>query len=338
MSVKSKKSEKRFTDEVLGSDAQSGKQARREPEQTARRLAEEEVVDQAQTSRRVGARRRGGPRTAIGKARTKYNAMKFGAYSRQVLLKGESRRDFNELLRDLYECFQPVGAFQMALIGLLAVKMWRRLRLIRVGNAKIRKTTKYIVQKQDQRNANDVDGFLSVQINLRGLMAVTANPVVLGECLELLRQLRDSISSYGFDQASDNQILTRLYGQIRPASGRTLADQYVDCSKLASIDTAVGPENNTSGEDRKIAFLDLVDDELSRLKQIQQRQLRMESERSQIASVCGIVPDTDRMDRLSALDSHLARESDRIIDQFLRVQRIRRGEVVTPTLSVRHSL
>src|SRR5580700_1166656 len=70
-----------------------------------------------------------GPRTAEGKANSSKNAIKHGIYSNTILLKSESRPDYDLLLDGFWEYFKPVGMFEEFLVEKLLVQSWRHRRL-----------------------------------------------------------------------------------------------------------------------------------------------------------------------------------------------------------------
>ena len=82
------------------------------------------------TKRSPAGRRSGGPRTALGKNRSKYNARTHGIFSKVVVLDGESQAEFDAQLGGLREHFRPVGAFEDGLVEILAVTRWRQRRLL----------------------------------------------------------------------------------------------------------------------------------------------------------------------------------------------------------------
>jgi hypothetical protein len=79
--------------------------------------------------------RSGGPRTATGLAITANNALKTGAYSKQVVLLGEDAQQFAELEAQLVRDFDPVGMAEAAMVHDLAVLTWKKLRVDRVEHA-----------------------------------------------------------------------------------------------------------------------------------------------------------------------------------------------------------
>ncbi len=80
-------------------------------------------------------KRSGGPRMAAGVAITAGNALKSGAYSKQVVLPGEDAQQFEELKVQLVRDFDPVGVAEAAMVHDLAVLTWKKLRVDRVEHA-----------------------------------------------------------------------------------------------------------------------------------------------------------------------------------------------------------
>jgi hypothetical protein len=88
-------------------------------------------TDPSPKSEEVHARR-GGPRTAEGKARAKHNATKHGLFADIVLTGypfGESLGDYTRLLEGFREDIQPVGAREDVLVEQLAFEFLRLGRL-----------------------------------------------------------------------------------------------------------------------------------------------------------------------------------------------------------------
>lgn len=71
-----------------------------------------------------------GPRTQQGKERSKHNALKCGIFSKVVVLKGESRAEFEDLLDGLRNYLQPEGTLEEILVEKLTALFWRERRLI----------------------------------------------------------------------------------------------------------------------------------------------------------------------------------------------------------------
>jgi hypothetical protein len=58
------------------------------------------------------------------------NALKHGIFSNAMLLKSESRVEYDSLLSGLGESLEPEGTLERSLVEKLAVLIWRYRRLI----------------------------------------------------------------------------------------------------------------------------------------------------------------------------------------------------------------
>jgi hypothetical protein len=92
-----------------------------------------------------------GPRTAQGKQRSKYNAVKHGIFAAVVLPKSESRVQYESLLRGLLEDLCPHGRLEETLVEKLAMLLWRHRRLIRTEIAEIRNSTELLELEEENR-------------------------------------------------------------------------------------------------------------------------------------------------------------------------------------------
>jgi hypothetical protein len=72
----------------------------------------------------------GGPRTVLGKQKSKFNASKHGIFSQVTLLKGEPRGEFGSLLSGFRSHYEPEGTLEGLLVDKLASIVWRHRRLI----------------------------------------------------------------------------------------------------------------------------------------------------------------------------------------------------------------
>jgi hypothetical protein len=83
---------------------------------------------QTEASRANGARSRG-PVTPEGKARAALNSTRHSLLGRAILMEGESRTRFENLVQLLNEALQPETAIDHLLVGKLAASHWRQLRI-----------------------------------------------------------------------------------------------------------------------------------------------------------------------------------------------------------------
>jgi hypothetical protein len=78
---------------------------------------------------RANAARSTGPRTPEGKEASRQNAVKHGLTARTTVLLGEDAVAYNDLIEDLMQQYQPLGALQEQLVRHLASCLWRLQRV-----------------------------------------------------------------------------------------------------------------------------------------------------------------------------------------------------------------
>ena len=89
-----------------------------------------------------GIARRSGPRTELGKARSKMNAVKHGLSAKAIVLEGEDPRQFEALRAELEKDFEPDSVVERELVEQLAGSFWR-LRRVPQMEAQIMRYTSY---------------------------------------------------------------------------------------------------------------------------------------------------------------------------------------------------
>lgn len=73
-------------------------------------------------------RRGTGPRTEQGKEKSKHNALKYGIFSKVVVLENESQAEVDALRNELRDYLQPEGALEEILVDKLTTLFWRLRR------------------------------------------------------------------------------------------------------------------------------------------------------------------------------------------------------------------
>jgi hypothetical protein len=265
-----------------------------------------------------------GPRTRLGKERSKRNALKHGIFSKEVLLPGESQAEFDSLLRGLREHFQPVGKFEKDLVDLLALTRWHQRRVLIAETAEIQAGIEFIEWDEKERQRAEV-GNLTIDWN-SGLIRNIANPEILQRCLALLAELHRRSELSDLQPKKDEEVLRMLYGFSQKFHcGRALLDSYELCSE--ALDQKEFPQND---EGRK-NFLGELAKEIERLERYRDERAAIVSNRMKLEALRRYVPDSPRLDRYSA---SLERTFDRNLNQLERAQRMRLGQPVAPRIDV----
>jgi hypothetical protein len=77
------------------------------------------------------------------------NALKHGAFSRELILPGESRKDYERLLAELEAEYSPSGPTEICLVNHLASLLWRQRRLQVYWQAKLENRVSAIQRNND---------------------------------------------------------------------------------------------------------------------------------------------------------------------------------------------
>src|SRR5215472_14629246 len=80
---------------------------------------------------RINAQRSSGPKTELGKSRSKMNALKHGRSAKKIVIGDEDPKEFDALRAALERDWQLETAFESELVDQLAGLFWRMRRVAR---------------------------------------------------------------------------------------------------------------------------------------------------------------------------------------------------------------
>lgn len=121
-----------------------------------------------------------GPRTPAGMAASSTNATQHGILSRHLILPGESREEFDDLLSQLLTEQKPVGTLEMAIVERMAIALWRQRRLVAAETGRVR-LQQMIVTVEDLTRVKHISGV----IDLEYIKNVARNPLPILMDLEM---------------------------------------------------------------------------------------------------------------------------------------------------------
>src|SRR5713101_3276263 len=213
-----------------------------------------------------------GPRTEQGKQRASRNSTKHGLLSKVIVLKGEPRDEYEELLTGLRETLQPEGTLEELLVEKLAVLAWRHRRLLLAEGAEIRKNMEFVGSDQRDRGREDaIIAKLLRPVDKHGLIGEIHNPHLLECCLELLLKLREQVEKDSFHPECDRPILEEIYGDRD--ENRLREDLYNSYEIY---------QDNASPKQCRKNFLHDIDEEIRRLKREQKARAPVQTVRTQL--------------------------------------------------------
>src|SRR5262249_4437431 len=97
------------------------------------------MTSQAQIdANRLNSQKSTGPRSADGKAASRFNALKHGAYAHAAVIPGENEEDLLSAIQQYYDEFKPVGVVETELVDTLIESGWEKERTALLEAAAIR--------------------------------------------------------------------------------------------------------------------------------------------------------------------------------------------------------
>ena len=97
-----------------------------------------------------------GPRTPDGKARVSQNPVKHGLLSREVVMKGESKDEFEKFRGNLLMDLAPEGELECMLSDRIIAATWRLRRTVRIEREMLEDKPSYSDDTLGKRFASDV--------------------------------------------------------------------------------------------------------------------------------------------------------------------------------------
>jgi|GEM_PF-4087471 len=165
------------------------------------------------------------------------------------------------------------------------------------------------------------------------------NPGLLERCTEILVELQQGIEATGLDLDRDGPLLETIYGDPAKAHlGKTLQDEYSEALDTADLTEEERERHRYSTpEVCKQHVLEEIGAEIARLEQYQEERESTESKRMEVEILRQRVPDTPGLDGLLRYMTTLDRAFDRMLNQYDRAQRVRKGQPLLPQVDIKIS-
>jgi hypothetical protein len=286
-----------------------------------------------------------GPRSPMGKERSRGNALKHGLFAKVVLLSHESRAHFASLLLGLRRDLNPEGMLEEVLVEKIAMSLWRYRRFLQAESGEVRNN----IQERMFENARRSDEALNLRVSMDDLTAKTVrqglvtkidDPHVLESCLEKLNAIRVEVDKFGFDDGAYHIDLGLVYGaRYEGRPGKDLFDCYHECFGAMKLPPAEREKRGfTSQEDCITKFISATEKEIHRLEGLRKYPLP-KPKRSQstdrlqptgIELLKCVIPNSERLDSLLRYEASVERVIERTLGQLERLQRNRYNQKTIP--------
>ncbi len=281
-----------------------------------------------------------GPKTDDGKKVVKWNALKHGLLSEEVVIRAgdgqENIDDFRALLGQLRVDLQPEGILEEILVEKIAICYWRLRRVLRCEIGEIRKESDTATWQEFMRRADHVNrdkGFLMVDSARQDLKKSSLGIQYL---IGILDDIKTGVERDGHLSEKARKQLLENFGNQDGGITETCfflhllmtEDQEASEQEPGEIDDRPSPAKG------KKMLLKVINDEkkiLQQLKEVIEENENLELE-AHIASLA--LPRREVVEKILRYETTIERQLYRAINQLERLQRQRKGEPVPPPVSL----
>lgn len=281
-----------------------------------------------------------GPKTPAGKKAVKWNALKHGLLSKEVIIQAgdgkESETDYRNMHAQLRQDLQPIGALEEMLVEKIAVCYWRLRRILRCEVGEIRSHLdsvwlKLMFQRLDQVRHDKQYALLD-----ESRQRFEKSTLGIHHLIGVLDEVRGLAEEMGYVPEEARKKLFQNFG--------TEENQLPRWCLVFSIMATEGPEKAKEDPEHygdtpppeacKGMILKFIDDEKEKLEDLKEivkekEELETEPTLSRLA-----IPEKNIVDKILRYDTTIERQLYRAMNQLERLQRQRKGETLPPPISV----
>ncbi len=294
------------------------------------------TTDKQIAANRRNAARSTGPVTESGKAIAARNALKHGLLAREVLVDAgegaESREEFDAVLLDLRNQFDPQGPLEEMLVEKIAVAYWRLRRAHRYEAGLIRQELDNVPEKYYQRTPfPEIDSHSNrpdknIDAEIKEVKERQNQCRIDQKQLTNMHEKRcDLAEIYDWEDSWN-----ALYDEL-PEEIEDLPDDWQAAVRRAAHEA--GWTDDTIWQfhiDQCAAELPVLEQRIQELEQEKQKNAHALQVRRKLASV----PTGRDMDQLLKYEGAIERQFYKAIDQLERLQRLRAGDHVPAPVNI----
>ena len=296
------------------------------------------TTDKQAAANRRNATRSTGPATPAGKAIASRNALKHGLLAKEIVIDAgegaESQEEFNALVLDLRNQFNPQGPLEEMLVEKIAVAYWRLRRVYRYEAGVIKRNLSTTFDRYYERDPFKPDETKSRDDEI---------DIKVSTAQELHRAWQDDKSRFTKMHKAGKD-LEEIYDR-EDSWNAFYEDRLQDIEDLqdgspAGIRQAA---RETGWTDDAIwqAHIDLCTEQMEvyarRIEEFQKQKQKWKQENDvalQIEKEIGCIPEGYDLDRLLKYEGAIERQFYKAIDQLERLQRLRAGDQVPAPLKI----
>jgi hypothetical protein len=277
---------------------------------SARPLSATPVSSKKIEANRRNARQSTGPKTDAGKHASRLNALKHGLLAKEIVItRGdykEDKREFAQLLQDLWEQLTPVGVAAELEVQQIALCYWRKKRAIRYEHGAIRQRTGDMRWRKQVSRAKQFEEALSSGSSLEH------SSLGIEHLIDRLQKAKQEV----------------LDGKVTDGALDWLEEHYP--ADLDFLDEMEPDDESADGHvvmppEYSRALLDRIDAQLRRLSQLRAKVARIEELDLESRIRTAALPEPSVVEHLVRYEASNDRELDRAVTRLERMQERQRA-------------
>jgi len=282
-------------------------------------------------SNRKNSLRSTGPKSKKGKSVVKWNALKHGLLSKEIVIStGEGQEcihEYGQLLEQLHTELKPVGIIEEMLVEKIAVCYWRQRRVIKCEIGEIRKqldsaTWKLMFKRVDEYNFDK--RYIMIDSNREKLSRTSFG---LRYLIGTLEDIKVEIES---DGGLSEQTKEKLIGHFGLEQGHigfllTLFDHMSTDGRRLSEEDPEKYGEPLEPDRAKELMLKAIDDEIKKMQDIKESFNEIEDMESDANSLSLHLPDKIVLDKTLRYETTMERQFYRALHELIRLQSARLG-------------
>jgi hypothetical protein len=294
------------------------------------------------SARQIEANRRNalhstGPTTPKGKQVSRFNALKHGSRAKELIIPGqEDPAEFEAILRELCEDWEPEGHTELYLVEQIALAEWRLRRVQRAELGEIRGQT----ARRMASEAREVEE----KIELAFHHFPERLPQILGKSTAGIAYLQgaiehalDELESQGTVSERTRNYLKLVFGTETDSPVTMLAASFLEETREKKNEGNLesdGKSRLRRTRAKKRAVRKHLQVTLLNLERRERKLRKQETTALEIIQQKLSIAEGPELERHVRYETAIKRDLHRTIDLLERLQRRRRGEPTLPTLNV----
>jgi hypothetical protein len=281
-----------------------------------------------------------GPKTPVGKGTVKWNALKHGLLSKEVVIQAgdgkESKTDYMNMHARLWRDLQPVGALEEILVEKISICYWRLRRVLRCEVGEIRKHLDSAWMEKTFQRLNDLRHNRQFALLDESRQRLETSTLGILHLVDVLDDVRALVDEMGYIPEEAQKKLFQNFG----AEENQLPYWCLIFSSMATE----GPDEAKKDPEKfgktpppeacKGMILKLIDEEKEKLEGLKEFVKQKEELEDDARLHRLVIPEKEAVEKILRYETTIERQLYRAMNQLERLQRQRKGEPIPPPISV----